>query len=326
MKVIAWCVMFLPSLLWAQGEAVSAPHQSSSAAANSTSETEETYRPEEPQAPESIEKRARDAKGLFAQRAIREAATVDNPFVLTPHKPTYFLPISYSNSMEDETFLGDKADTESLDNLEFTFQVSLKFPLAYGIVGRNTSLWVGYTQRSYWQAYNSNISSPFRDTNYEPEVFISTKPKWDLFGVKPEYVIYGFVHQSNGQSGELSRSWNRVYADILFEKGNTAFSIKPWYRLPESKEIDDNPNIERYYGYGEFSMIHIIGDYSIDAMIRNNLRLSGNKGSLQLGFNFPLWGRSRGYVQYFNGYGQSLLDYDHHTQSVGLGIMLTNWL
>ncbi|WP_240536910.1 phospholipase A [Marinomonas flavescens] len=285
----------------------------------------ESYTPEEPKVPEPTSKRAQEADGLLQQRASREVSTSNNPFVLTPHRPNYFLPITFNPHPNESAFLGDKANNEDLDKVEFKFQLSFKFPVAYNIVGRNTSLWFAYTQQSYWQAYNGAISAPFRDTNYEPEVFIVTQPKSGFLNIKPSNISYGFDHQSNGQSDPLSRSWNRLYVDFTFEDGNTAYSIKPWYRIPESKDEDDNPNIEKYFGYGEFRVFHAIDDYSIDVMLRNNLRSSENKGAVEVGFTFPLWGKSRGYVQYFNGYGQSLLGYDQSSQTLGVGIMLTNW-
>lgn len=318
MKRLLCCLALLPSMLMAQ--------ETESVSVETEHESESYFQAEEPEVPESISQRAKEANGLFQQREIRESATVNNPFVITPHRPNYFLPIAYTSNPNDRAFLGDKSDSESLQSVEFKFQLSVKFPVAYGVVGRNSSLWFAYTQQAYWQAYNSHISAPFRDTNHEPEAFIVVKPKEAWFGIKPSYITYGLNHQSNGQSGDLSRSWNRFYVDFLFETENTAFSIKPWYRFPESSDVDDNPDIEDYYGYGEFSMIHVIDDYSIDVMIRNNLDMSDNRGAIQVGFNFPLWGKTRGYIQYFNGYGQSLLDYNHQTQSLGIGVMLSNWL
>ncbi|MCV2403871.1 phospholipase A [Marinomonas sp. C2222] len=325
MKIIACLVMLLPC--FAIGETgLSEEAQTDSKVTQSDSIAEESsIYPTEPEIPESISVRAQEAQGLLEQRIRREAATVNNPFVLTPHKPNYFLPIAYTSSPNDRAFLGED-DSENLQSVEFKFQLSMKFPIAWDVAGRNSSLWFAYTQQAYWQAYNSDISAPFRDTNHEPEIFVVTQPKKGIFGIKPSYVSYGFNHQSNGQSGDLSRSWNRFYMDFVFETENTAFSIKPWYRVPESSSNDDNPNIENYFGYGEFNVIHVIDDYSIDVMFRNNLKASDNRGAIQVGFTFPLWGKSRGYLQYFNGYGQSLLDFDHHTQSLGVGVMLTNWL
>lgn len=334
MKIITCSMMLLSSFLWAQvepNELESTPKSYVAEEKNEGAMDDETvvdeafFTPVEPSVPESIAKRAKDANGLLQQRENREFDTVNNPFVLTPHKPNYFLPFAYTSNPNDRAFLGND-DSEILQSVEFKFQLSVKFPVAYEVVGRDTSLWFAYTQQAYWQAYNSDISAPFRDTNHEPEVFLITKPKHSFLGIKPNYISYGFNHQSNGQFGDLSRSWNRVYMDFVFEKGDTAFSFKPWYRFSESSENDDNPNIENYFGYGEFNLIHVIDDYSIDIMLRNNLKASDNRGAIQVGFNFPLWGKTRGYVQYFNGYGQSLLDYNHHTQSLGFGIMLTNWL
>jgi len=337
MKIIMCSIMLLPSLLWAQTESNESKNTTTShiieientnddaISEEEIGDDEAFFTPVEPTVPDSIAKRAKEANGFLQQRENRELDTVNNPFVLTPYKPNYFLPFSYTSNPNDRAFLGSD-DSESLQSVEFKFQLSIKFPVAYEVVGRNTSLWFAYTQQAYWQAYNSEISAPFRDTNHEPEAFVITKPKHGFLGIKPNYISYGLNHQSNGQSDDLSRSWNRIYMDFVFEKGDTAFSFKPWYRIPESSRNDDNPNIENYFGYGEFNLIHIIDDYSIDIMFRNNLKSSDNKGAIQVGFNFPLWGKTRGYIQYFNGYGQSLLDYNHRTQSLGIGVMLTNWL
>jgi len=55
-------------------------------------------------------------------------------------------------------------------------------------------------------------------------------------------------------------------------------------------------------------------------LIRENF--AKHKGSLELGFVFPIWGRFNAYVQYFTGYGESLIDYNHNQQKLGLDIAL----
>lgn len=277
----------------------------------------------EPQSPDSISKRAVKSKGLIEQRVDIEKASLQNPFVITPHKPNYFLPLKY----QDDTDVSDaSAFSGELDDLEFKFQLSIKFPLAFNLFGTNASLWGAYTQQALWQSYNTKISSPFRETNYEPESFILFDVEQQITSsLKAKYITLGFNHQSNGRMEPLSRSWNRIYAEFFFESENAVLSLKPWYRIPEGSDDDDNPNIEKYLGYGELNAVYVIDDYSIDLMLRNNLR-ADNKGAVQLGFTFPMWGKTRGYIQYFDGYGQTLAEYDDHVRSLGIGVMLTNWL
>ncbi|MDQ7072251.1 MAG: phospholipase A [Gammaproteobacteria bacterium] len=97
----------------------------------------------------------------------------------------------------------------------------------------------------------------------------------------------GFIHQSNGQSGGLSRSWNRVYADFIFERENLYLSFRtPWWRVPESKKNDDNPNIDKYLGNFELSGVYKKGEHNFNFMMRNNLRTGENLGAFQLGWSF----------------------------------------
>ena len=94
-------------------------------------------------------------------------------------------------------------------------------------------------------------------------------------------------------------------------------------RLPESSGEDDNPDIEDYLGYGDLQLVYRKGRNAYSLLLRNNFSRTDNHGALKLNWSFPLYGRLKGYVQYFNGYGESLIDYNHKQQSFGLGVSLT---
>jgi phospholipase A1/A2 len=249
------------------------------------------------------------------------------------HRPNYGLAAAYNSSPNRDAIL-DIDPKARAQNTEAKFQISAKIKLLNDlhIMGKDMDLWVAYTQLSFWQLYNSAFSSPFRETNYEPELLLNIRTDYDLLGLgllKGRIVNLGINHQSNGRSEPLSRSWNRVVANFGFEKGGFNLLLKSWYRIPENARDDDNPDISKYMGYGEAWGIYYWNKHRFAAMLRNNLRPGDNRGAVQLDWSFPLSflrnDRISGYIQYFNGYGESLLDYNKSVNRIGIGIMLTDW-
>lgn len=265
-------------------------------------------------------------ESALARRLSYESANND-PFSLRPHKPNYII-ISNNMASPNETPFKDAFPDKNthFQPWETKFQISFKVPLARGLFNGRADLYAAYTNRSFWQQFNKEGSSPFRDSNHEPEAWLSFKNDTTLLGFHNSVIRTGIVHQSNGQAGTLSRSWNRVYADFIFERGNWFFSAKPWWRIPENFEDDDNPDIDDYLGNFELGGLYKRGDQTFDFMIRDNLSTSDNHGAIQLNWSFPLSKDVRGYVQWFNGYGESLIDYNAYTNSLGFGIQLTDWL
>lgn len=245
------------------------------------------------------------------------------------HKPNYFLLGRYTdkvNYQPYETYFRAVNDPNiGLDNTESKFQLSFKLKAAEDLFGRGIDLWFGYTQQNYWQVYNKNISAPFRETNYEPEAFVTIPTDYSLLGLKGRFVNLGFVHQSNGQSYVLSRSWNRIYAQAGFEYGNN-FSLlfKPWYRIPEKAANDDNPHMTDYMGNFELVASYKVGKHSLSALGRSTFDF--NRGYMQIDWSYPLHQKLRGYVQFSTGYGESLIDYNHHQNTFGIGVLLTDWM
>ncbi|MDQ8022660.1 MAG: phospholipase A [Moraxellaceae bacterium] len=250
-------------------------------------------------------------------------------FVPLPYKPTYILPAFYASPVNDSPrspTRGAGADVP-YEQTEVKFQLSFKTKLWQNLLADNGDIWFGYTQQSNWQLYNRDQSAPFRETNYEPEGYVSFRMP-QSFG--PWKMLNGgLVHQSNGRADPLSRSWNRLFLVFGLEAGPYSFLIKPWYRIEEDAEKDDNPDIEDYMGRGEVLGIYRSPRGHVASLqLRHSLRGGDrSRGSAKLDWAFPLTdnGGLRGHLQLFSGYGQSMIDYNLYMNAIGIGLSLTEW-
>lgn len=279
---------------------------------------------------ETINRKQMHTAGVVEKKLQSDDKNILRPYTLMSHMPNYFLASvhntsGFNNKHFREIFNDPSID---LDDTEAQFQLSVKFPVAINLFDEKIDIFAAYTNRAFWQVYNNDQSAPFRDTNHEPEAWIQFRPSWKFGNLTNSVNKLGIIHQSNGRGGILSRSWNRIYANFLFEYDNWGFSIKPWYRIPEGESEDDNPDIEDYLGYGEIRTAYKWEKQTFSFMVRNTMESGFSKGTVELSWSFPLGGYEyfRGYVQYFNGYGQSLIDYNQHVNSIGIGVSFTDFL
>lgn len=265
-----------------------------------------------------------DERSALDRRIEIERKTRYQSFVLTPHKPNYILPISYNDTPNNAPV--DTSRDGELDKLEVKFQFSVKFPIIENLFGEQGSIQFAYTNRSFWQAYNDRASYPFRETVHEPELFLIFENDWRFLGMDNRLIQMGIVHQSNGQSGNRSRTWNRVYIDLIFQRRDFYLSVKPWYHLKQAgSATDENPDIENYLGHGEIRAAYAGGKHTASIMLRNNFH-SPNYGAVEVNWSFPMTRRVKWFVQYFNGYGESLIDYNARVNRLGIGVAFTDWL
>ena len=251
-------------------------------------------------------------------------------FQLRAYKPVYLLPAFWSskpNVMPHSPNPNNSVtEPEELDGTELKFQLSFKTKVTENLFGDNGDIWVGYTQSSRWQAYNSELSRPFRETNYEPEVMLTFRNGYSLFGWNGRMTGISLNHQSNGRSDPLSRSWNRVILNAGLDRENWAIMLRPWYRIPESRSEDNNPDIEDYIGRGDATLVYNRNGHELALTGRHSLR-SGDRahGSVQVDYGFPINNLLRGHVQVFDGYGESMIDYNHRATYIGVGVSLLEW-
>jgi phospholipase A1 len=252
-------------------------------------------------------------------------------FVVRTYQPNFLLPVHYSsdiNKTPTSPTHPDGGNFSSYRKTEAELQLSLRAKVAEDFLLPNADVWFSYTQQSIWQLWNGQDSSPFRSSDYEPEaMYVVPVPDrmGDLGGGwRWRMAIAGIAHESNGQADPLSRSWNRVYLGTAFTHDDIALQARFNYRLPESG-VDDNPHITDYIGNTELTGSWFPGETTMQLVARTSFK-STRRGSLQFNWTHPVFAGKpdglRWYVQLFSGYGETMLDYNHYQNSVGLGFTL----
>lgn len=232
-------------------------------------------------------------------------------FGLLPYHSNYLLPATYDF----------RSHKDGRKHMETLFQISFKKDIFNDIFGFDENIGLAYTQRSWWQI--TETSAPFRETNYLPEVYVMVPYKSKDSVLKG--FQFGFLHESNGQGDDdgLSRSWNRLYLEGYFQYSGIFFIPRVWYKIDDSGH-DGEHDLEDYIGYADLKIIAPYKEHMFKMMLRNNFDFSDNRGAVQLEWTFPLWKTGLfGYLQYFYGYGESLIDYDTKTNRIGLGIAVS---
>ena len=208
------------------------------------------------------------------------------------------------------------------EDVEAKFQLSLKGRLL-ATDDHRWGLWFAYTQQSQWQIFSPDISRPFRETNYMPELFGSFRPGIEVAGMQWNLLNFGYTHQSNGRSDPISRSWDRLFVEAGLERGNFVLLARAWTRISEDEARRRQSRHRRLLRPRRDTGIYKWRDNSFTLMARGNL--STGKGAAQFTWaSRPLLGPLRGYLQVFTGYGESMIDYNWSQTTIGLGVTLND--
>lgn len=188
---------------------------------------------------------------------------------------------------------------------------------------------LGYTQTSLWDW--GAPSAPFLDSSYKPEFFYE-KDQVDggRWGEELRLDLQGGVqHESNGKGGADSRSLNTAYVQptlVVGKAGNLQLGLAPraWVYLGS---LDDNPDMAKFRGYvGLRAMAGWVDSLQLSATGRAGD--AWKRGSLQLDLTYPLMQWFSGnlalyfHLQYFWGYGETLLRYNDRSSSFRAGLSL----
>lgn len=218
------------------------------------------------------------------------------------------------------------------DGLNAKFQISLRYRLFDG-EGRLASrlpwiddLYLSFSQTSLWDL--DELSRPFTDSSYRPRLFYSNFDIGRLLDGRLRLgVEAGLGHESNGLAGDESRSFNMLYVRPTFTFGDPqGFHAYLAPLIHNYMSEDENPDIVDYRGYVDWQLgVGSKGGWNFWGVLRKGRR--SDFGSAELNLSYPLSKLSGGdltgwlLVQYFVGYGESLLQYDQKLDSqVRLGI------
>jgi phospholipase A1 len=229
------------------------------------------------------------------------------------HNSNYLLPISYRYKGEYENANGRKAK-----KIETEFQFSVKFDFATDIFHLDEIYSLAYTQKSFWQGYSD--SAYFRETNYNPELFVTFPTSEFSDGRLIKGVRIGIAHESNGRGSNEERSWNYVSGSLLMQYKMLFAELKLWSRLPDKN--DYNSELIDYIGHGYIKFMLPYKKHFVDLKLRQSF---DSKGSVEVNYSYPTFGRDDLflYVKFFNGYGESFIDYDNHVKKIGIGFSIS---
>ncbi len=269
-----------------------------------------------------------DQSRTMAERWELEPENSKGNFRITPYRPVYVTAGRWSSNPNGKPTSENPAYTlpfrVNYNQYEAKFQFSFKTKIARGLFFGNGDLWAAYTQKAHWQLYNEELSRPFRELNYEPELILNFRTNYSLLGFKGRMLGIIFNHQSNGRTLPLSRSWNRVILQAGFERKNWQVILRPWIRLED--EEDENPLITDYTGRAEGIVVFNPGRHQFSLVAAHSLKTkNGGRGSALLSWVFPVVSNLRMQVQFSEGYGETLMDYNHRQTTVGISLSLVEW-
>lgn len=204
-------------------------------------------------------------------------------------------------------------------NSDAKFQISLRHRLYRKLLPFKTYIFLTYTQKSFWDIYRK--SAPFAENNYNPSIgfgrnFIRNKR---IEGIG----FLQFEHESNGRDSIYSRSWNRItFTGIYIPDQNFTIQAKLWIAIMVAKE---NKHLTRYAGIG-----HLAGTYTNDDGRFTTSVVMQKRGGWNLNANWQVdvayrlfkFDNQYIYLQFFNGYAESMIDYKQFSRYVRIGFVI----
>ncbi|MDR2914044.1 MAG: phospholipase A [Tannerella sp.] len=211
--------------------------------------------------------------------------------------------------------LGQKVKA-STSNVKF--QLSISHRLTKSMLPFDTYLFLQFSQKTIWNVMEESL--PIHDLNFNPGIGLG-----HLIIHENNYIgkaILMLEHESNGKDSLTSRSWNKVSLGInLMLSRNLDAQLKLWVPIVDS---DNNRDIVKYNGIGNLGLNYHNDSRRIHAGLLMTWRTESFSFNTQWELSFKLNEKVNQYlfIQYYNGYGENLLDYNQFKSVIRMGFVI----
>lgn len=212
--------------------------------------------------------------------------------------------------------IGSKPTTA---NTNVKFQISIAQKLTKSTLPWGTYLYLYYTQKVFWNVLQNSM--PMTDLNFNPGVGL----------VKPIFVKNRFLgklfmtleHESNGRDSIQSRSWERISfgASVMVDPNFVVFG-KFWIPIIDGV---NNKDILKYCGIYQVGWTFQTNNKKLQCSV-NLVKRLGNifnfNTTVEVAYRFSTKSNQYLFAQYYNGYGEGLLDYKKFHSQLRIGIVI----
>lgn len=209
------------------------------------------------------------------------------------------------------------------ENSNVKFQISVSQKLTKSTLPLHTYLYLFYTQKCFWNILENSM--PMTDLNFNPGIGLARPFFSTSTGRYVGKAFFIIEHESNGRDGEASRSWNRISfgGNILLDR-NLMIHGKFWIPIVDGA---NNKDILNYCGIYQMGFQVMSNNRRMGASIVLTKRRGWNPFNFntQIDLKYRFLPRDNQYLflQYYNGYGEGLLEYNKFHSQLRIGICLS---